>query len=126
MRTLFFAPFVAVAMACSTGTLAQDAAKLAQEKACLSCHSVDKKLVGPAYKEISAKYKADKVDKKLVGPAYKEISAKYKADKGAEARLVKKVREGSTGVWGQVPMPPNTTVSEKEAAILVKWVLSQK
>ncbi len=105
MRTLFFAPFVAVAMACSTGTLAQDAAKLAQEKACLSCHSVDKK---------------------LVGPAYKEISAKYKADKGAEARLVKKVREGSTGVWGQVPMPPNTTVSEKEAAILVKWVLSQK
>ena len=105
MRTLFLAPVIAAAMACSTGALAQDAAKLAQEKACLSCHAVDKK---------------------LVGPAYKEIAAKYKADKGAEARLVKKVREGGVGAWGPVPMPPNTTVTEKEAQILVKWVLSQK
>ena len=105
MKTLFLAPVIAAAMACSTGALAQDAAKLAQDKACLACHSVDKK---------------------LVGPSYKEIAAKYRTDKGAEARLVKKVREGSTGVWGQVPMPPNASVSEKEAAILAKWVLSQK
>ncbi|MBM3346137.1 MAG: c-type cytochrome [Betaproteobacteria bacterium] len=84
---------------------AQDAAKLAQEKACLACHAVDKK---------------------VVGPSYKEIAAKYKADKGAEANLAKKIRAGSVGVFGQVPMPPNTTVSEKEAQILAKWIMSQK
>lgn len=105
MKTLFLAPVIAAAMACSTGALAQDAAKLAQDKACLACHTVDKR---------------------LVGPAYKEIAAKYRADKGAEARLVKKVREGGVGAWGQIPMPPNASVNEKEAAILVKWVLSQK
>jgi cytochrome c len=66
------------------------------------------------------------VDKKVVGPSYKEIAAKYRTVKGADATLVKKVRAGGVGVWGQVPMPPNTTVSEKEAAILVKWILSQK
>jgi cytochrome c len=93
------------ALALSGAAMAQDAAKLAQEKACLACHTIDKK---------------------LVGPAYKEVAAKYKNDKNAEANLVKKVRAGGSGVWGQVPMPPNAGVSEKEAQILVKWVLSQK
>ena len=93
------------ALALSGAAMDQDAAKLAQEKACLACHTIDKK---------------------LVGPAYKEVAAKYKNYKNAEANLVKKVRAGGSGVWGQVPMPPNTGVSEKEAQILVKWVLSQK
>ena len=93
------------AMAFGGAASAQDAAKLAQEKACLACHAIDKK---------------------VVGPAYKEIAAKYKADKGAEANLAKKIRAGGVGVWGQVPMPPNTTVNEKEAQILAKWVMSQK
>jgi cytochrome c len=84
---------------------AQDAAKLAQEKACLTCHTVDKK---------------------LVGPAYKDIAAKYRGDKNAMAALVKSIRGGSTGKWGQIPMPPNASVSEKDAAVLAKWVLSQK
>ncbi len=92
-------------LAVSGAAFAQDAAKLAQEKACLACHAIDKR---------------------VVGPSYKEIAAKYRTDKGAEDRLEKKVRAGGSGVWGQVPMPPNTTVSEKEAKILVKWVLSQK
>jgi len=87
------------------GAQAQDAAKLAQDKGCLACHQVDKK---------------------LVGPAYKEVAAKYRNDKGAAARLAKKVREGGQGAWGQVPMPPNPQVSEKDADTLVKWVLSQK
>jgi cytochrome c len=93
------------ALALSGAAMAQDAAKLAQEKACLACHAVDKK---------------------LVGPSYKDVAAKYKADKNAEANLAKKIRAGGAGVWGQVPMPPNAGVSEKEAAILAKWVLSQK
>src|SRR5437899_6244010 len=62
--------------------LAADAQELLKEKACLSCHTVDKK---------------------LVGPAYKEVAAKYKSRKDAEAYLVKKIKEGSTGVWGPIP-----------------------
>ena len=66
------------------------------------------------------------IDKRVVGPSFKEIAAKYRSVKEADDKLEKKIRAGGSGVWGQVPMPPNTTVSEKEAKILVKWVLSQK
>ena len=76
---------------------------LAKERNCLACHATAKK---------------------LVGPAYKDIAAKYKADKNAQAMLVKKVREGGVGVWGQIPMPANPQVNEQEAQALAKWVLS--
>ena len=77
--------------------------QLAKDKNCLACHAVDKK---------------------LVGPSYKDIAAKYKNDKNAQAMLVKKVRDGGVGVWGQIPMPANPQVNEQEAQALVKWVLS--
>lgn len=77
---------------------------LAKAKNCMSCHAVDKK---------------------LVGPAYKEVAAKYKGDKGAEAKLAAKIKAGGSGVWGQIPMPPNN-VTPEEATKLTKWVLSQK
>jgi cytochrome c len=79
-------------------------AELAKQKNCLACHATDKK---------------------LVGPSYKDIAAKYKGDKDAAAKLAKKIREGGVGVWGQVPMPANPQVNEQEAASLAKWVLSQ-
>ncbi|HSW84908.1 MAG TPA: c-type cytochrome [Usitatibacter sp.] len=79
--------------------------ELAKKNACTACHAVDKK---------------------IVGPAFKEVAAKYRNDKTAEAKLVKKVKEGGVGVWGQVPMPPNSTVSDKDIQTLVKWVLSLK
>jgi cytochrome c len=79
--------------------------ELAKQKNCLACHNVDKK---------------------GLGPAYKEVAAKYANDPGAEARLVKKVREGGTGVWGKNVMPANPKVTEAEAQSLVKWVLSLK
>jgi cytochrome c len=79
--------------------------ELAKKNACTACHAVDKK---------------------IVGPAFKEVAAKYRNDKTAEAMLVKKVKEGGVGVWGQVPMPPNSTVSDKDIQTLVKWVLSLK
>jgi cytochrome c len=79
--------------------------ELAQKSGCTACHAVDKK---------------------VVGPAYKEVAAKYKGDKDAEAKLFKKVKEGGQGVWGQVPMPPNGFVSDADIKTLVKWVLSQK
>jgi cytochrome c len=79
--------------------------ELAKKHACLACHAVDRK---------------------LVGPSYKEVAAKYRSDSGAEARLVDKVKKGSQGTWGQVPMPPNASVPDGDVRALVKWILSQK
>ena len=62
----------------------------------------------------------------MVGPSYKDIAAKYAGQKDAEDKLVQKVLKGGGGVWGPVPMPANTQVSEAEARTLVKWVLAQK
>ncbi|MBS1144796.1 MAG: cytochrome biosis protein CcsA [Proteobacteria bacterium] len=78
--------------------------ELAKAKNCMTCHAIDKK---------------------IVGPAYKDIAAKRGAEKGAEAALTAKIKGGSQGEWGQVPMPPNN-VTDAEAATLAKWVLSQK
>jgi cytochrome c len=87
----------------STSALAQ--LDLAKQKNCLACHSVEKK---------------------IVGPAYKDVAKKYESDKDALPRLAKKVREGGVGVWGQIPMPANPQVNEAESLTLVKWVLSLK
>jgi cytochrome c len=85
--------------------LAQDVQKLLKEKACVACHAPDKK---------------------LVGPSHKEVADKYRSRKDAVEYLAKTIREGSTGVWGPVPMPPNATVSEAEARALAKYILSLK
>lgn len=80
-------------------------ADLAQKKNCMACHAVDKK---------------------LVGPAYKDVSAKYAGQKDAVDKLATKVIKGGAGVWGPVPMPANPAVSEAEAKQLVQWILSLK
>jgi cytochrome c len=66
------------------------------------------------------------VNKKVVGPSYKEVAAKYASDKAAQGKLVDKVKKGGVGVWGQVPMPPNAAVPDADVQALVKWILSQK
>lgn len=78
-------------------------AELAKKKNCMACHQVDKK---------------------VVGPSYKDVSAKYKGQADAPAMLAAKVIKGGSGVWGKVPMPPNAQVSEDEAKALVSWILS--
>lgn len=80
-------------------------AKLAQAKNCMACHAVANK---------------------VVGPAFKDVAAKYASQKGSEDALVQKVLKGSTGVWGPVPMPANAQVNEAEARTLVKWIMTQK
>jgi cytochrome c len=80
-------------------------ADLARAKNCVACHAAANKVVGPAYKDIAAKY-AGQAD--------------------AENKLVQKVLKGGSGAWGAVPMPANGQVSEAEARTLVKWILSQK
>jgi cytochrome c len=79
--------------------------ELANARNCMSCHALDKK---------------------LVGPAYKDVALKYKDDKSASEKLAIKIREGGKGVWGQIPMPANPQVTEAEAKILAAWVLGQK
>jgi cytochrome c len=101
-RVLFAAATLMVGVAT---TPAQANEELAKKYACFSCHSVDKK---------------------LVGPSYKEVAAKYRNDKTAEAKLVEKVKKGGAGVWGQTPMPPNASVPDADVRALVKWVLSLK
>ncbi|MCX9157462.1 c-type cytochrome [Niveibacterium sp. 24ML] len=95
---------VAIAGVLSSGAALANA-DLAKAKNCMACHAVDKK---------------------VVGPAYKDVAAKYKGDKAAEAKLIEKVKKGGAGVWGNVPMPPNPQVNDAEAKQLVQWVLSQK
>lgn len=99
-------PLLALA-ALATLTLASPAfanAELAQKKNCMACHAVDKK---------------------LVGPAFKDIAAKYAGQKDAVAKLAEKVIKGGSGAWGQIPMPANA-VTPEEAKTLVTWVLAQK
>lgn len=66
------------------------------------------------------------VDKKIVGPAYQDVAAKYRGDKDALTKLVQKVKAGGSGVWGAVPMPPNAQVSEADIKALVSWILTLK
>ena len=96
-------PAAALALA-ALASPAQANADLAKAKACMACHSIDKK---------------------VVGPAFKDVAAKYAGDKGAEMRLAAKIKAGGSGVWGAMAMPPNN-VTEQEAATLARWVLSQK
>ena len=104
MNLKLLTPALAVAALFATGP-AHASLDLAKAKNCTACHAVDKK---------------------LIGPSYKDVAAKYASDKDALAKLSKKVREGGVGVWGQIPMPANPQVSADEATTLVKWLLSAK
>jgi cytochrome c len=84
---------------------AKAAEALAQKSGCIACHNVDKK---------------------VIGPAYKDVAAKYKADKDADKKLAAKVKAGGSGVWGPVPMPPNAQVSDADIKTLVAWIVSLK
>jgi cytochrome c len=100
-----------IAMAGILGTGAAQAADakgaddLMKKHACIACHAVDKK---------------------MVGPAYKDVAAKYRGQKDIAPKLVEKVKKGGVGVWGQVPMPPNPNVPDADAKALVDWILSLK
>ena len=103
MKAVFIATMAAAGIVMAGHAQAADEEALAKAKNCMACHAIDKK---------------------LVGPAYKEVAAKYKGDKAAEAKLVDKVKKGGVGVWGQIPMPANAQVSDADAKTLVKWILS--
>lgn len=99
-RTLLI---MAAMAAISAPALADEA--LAKSKNCMACHAADKK---------------------LVGPAYKEVAKKYAGDAKAVDMLATKIVKGGSGVWGAIPMPANTQVSEADAKKLASWILSLK
>ncbi|MDQ2962305.1 MAG: c-type cytochrome [Pseudomonadota bacterium] len=66
------------------------------------------------------------IDKKVIGPAYQDVAAKYKGDASAAAKLADKVKKGGVGVWGNIPMPPNPQVSDADIKNLVGWILTLK
>jgi cytochrome c len=95
----------AVALTAVASAPAMANMELAQKKACLACHSVDNK---------------------IVGPAFKDVAKKYRGQKGIEAKLAEKVIKGGKGAWGEVAMPANSQVNEAESKQLVAWILSLK
>jgi cytochrome c len=99
---------VAAFLVAQTANAALDntsAQAMMQKDGCAACHSIDKK---------------------IVGPAYQDVAAKYKGDKDALAKLSDKVKKGGVGVWGQIPMPPNAQVSDADIKDLVSWILTLK
>lgn len=101
MKLALFALFAVTML----GTPVRADQALATSKNCMACHAVDRK---------------------IVGPSYKDIAKKYAGDKAAADRLVEKVIKGGSGVWGPVPMPANPQVSADDSRKLVAWVLAQK
>lgn len=103
MKTLILTALSAALLTLATAASADQA--LAQKNACMSCHAVDKK---------------------IVGPALKDVAKKYAGDKTAEAKLLAKVKTGGKGVWGEIPMPPNPQVSDADNKKIITWMLSLK
>lgn len=102
MKRIAFAALAALSIVAAPALANED---LAKKHACTACHAIDKK---------------------LVGPGYKEVANKYRGDAKAEAMLIEKVKKGGVGTWGQVPMPPNPSVPDADVKTLVKWVMSLK
>lgn len=100
MKRIFFALIGAALL--HTPTWANQA--LAQQKNCLACHNVERKVVGPSFKDIAKKY----------------------ADQNVSAKIASKIIEGGSGVWGAIPMPANAEVNEAQAKELAAWILSLK
>ena len=96
---------ITIALALTAAAPAMADLALAKSKNCMACHAVDKK---------------------LVGPSFKDVAAKYASQKDATEKLAAKIIKGGGGVWGPVPMPANAAVSEADAKTLAAWVLTQK
>jgi cytochrome c len=105
LRFAMFFGCLAIAAAAHTPARAQNMSDQFNKYGCVACHAVDKK---------------------VVGPSFKDVAAKYRGKSGAEKQLIAKVKNGGSGVWGSVPMPPNPTVPDADLSAMVKWILSQK
>jgi cytochrome c len=105
VRCAIFFGGIAISVAALTPAHAQNVSDQLNKYGCVACHAVDTK---------------------LVGPSFKDVAAKYRGNSGAEKQLVAKIKNGGSGVWGSVPMPPNPTIPDGDLSAMVKWILSQK
>ena len=105
MKRIAMMTLAAGALATAFVAPASASEALAKKHNCFACHAVDKK---------------------VVGPAYKDVANKYRGDKSAEAKLIEKVKKGGSGVWGPIPMPPNTQVSDADIKKMVELILALK
>jgi len=105
MKHALMAALAGVSLLAAGGAQAAGADDLLKKNACTACHSVDKK---------------------GVGPAYKDVANKYRGQKDAPAKLAEKVKKGGTGVWGQIPMPPNAGVNDADLKTMITYILSLK
>ena len=108
MKHAFLALLAGAGILAAGGAQAADAKaaeELLKKSNCLACHATDKK---------------------MVGPAYKDVAAKYRGQKGIDVKLAEKVKKGGAGVWGQVPMPPNVAVKDEDIKTMVQYILSLK
>ncbi|MES9944594.1 MAG: c-type cytochrome [Candidatus Thiodiazotropha sp.] len=103
MKIMLLAASTTVVSLGAVATASADPVALATQRGCMACHQVETKVVGPAYKEVAAKYKGQE-------DAVEMLSAKVKA--------------GGSGVWGPVPMPPNAHVSDEDIKVIVEWVMT--
>lgn len=108
MKHVLLAALTGIGFFAAGGAHAADAKAaedLLKKNACTACHAIDKK---------------------MVGPAYKDVAAKYRGQKDMEAKLAEKVKKGGTGVWGSIPMPPNAAVSDADIKAMVAYILTLK
>jgi len=105
LATLTLAAAALVAVPAHAALDKDKAEAMMKKDGCAACHSIEKK---------------------IVGPAYVDVAAKYKGDKNAQAALEKKVKDGGAGVWGPIPMPPNAQVPAGDIKDLVTWILALK
>ena len=105
MKYALMAALAGVSVIAAGGAQAAAADDLLKKNACTACHAVDKK---------------------MVGPAYKDVANKYRGQKDAPVKLAEKVKKGGTGVWGQIPMPPHAGVSDADLKVMIEYILSLK
>lgn len=97
-------PFVfAISVAHADAPTYEQVSEILTKNACLACHQVDNKVVGPAYKEVAEKYKDDAANAEL---------------------LAKHIKEGSQGIWGAIPMPPNANITDEDLSVVVDWLMA--
>jgi cytochrome c len=104
-HSFFFIATLFVAQAADAALDNASAEAMMKKNGCAACHAIDKK---------------------VIGPAYQDVAARYKGDKDALAKLSDKVKKGGVGVWGQIPMPPNVQVSDADVKDVVGWILTLK
>jgi len=105
MKSIATAVFAAATLLVASAAVADQLEDMMKKNGCNACHSEDKK---------------------IIGPAYQDVAAKYKGDPTAVAKLSEKVKKGGSGVWGEVPMPPNPQVSDADIKKMVELILALK